>query len=134
MALSCSLKKNSLCVLEIVASILWLIVLWSLLMSSSFFKSERALSIALFDLKGFEHLLKLLAARGRERDGKVSQSPWLGEIGVTQKDLELLFEERIEFEQFLDRRDDADRIGFEFARKMRERRIVVILHLGLQML
>ncbi len=83
--LSCSRKKNSRCVLEIVASIFWLIVLCSLLISSSFFKSSSALSIRLFDVERLEDILQLFARRRRQGHGKIGQPARLCEIGMAQE-------------------------------------------------
>jgi hypothetical protein len=51
---------------------------------------------------------------------------------MAQKDLELFLEERVEFEKLFDRRDDADRIGFQLARQILERWIFVIRNLRLE--
>jgi hypothetical protein len=55
--------------------------------------------------------LKLFPPGCCQGNGKVGELARFSKIGMTEKNLELFFKERVEFEKLLDRRDNADRVG-----------------------
>ncbi len=78
-----------------------------------FFQQHERLVDPALQIERLEHILQLFAGRCRQRDGEVGQASRLGKIGMAEENLQLFFEKRVELEQLFDRRDDADRIGFE---------------------
>ncbi len=76
-----------------------------------FFKQIEGLIDPSGNIKSFQDILQFFSGSCCQGHSKIGQLAGFSEIGMAQKDLQLFFEERIEFQQLFDRGDDADGIG-----------------------